>query len=133
MTTPLINVKNLGKDFKDPDDKAYGDKLPTVNKGVMGISRAISNVSRNTKGRALDALKRVSDKLNGRVSYQKDPSTDPMMARQSLVKDNELAKLKPREVQLKVIKSKLQAPVKKRMKQYGDKGYRPSDGTGVGH
>lgn len=31
----LINVKNLRKDFTDPDLKSYGNKLPKVNKAVM--------------------------------------------------------------------------------------------------
>lgn len=39
------------------------------------------------------------------------------------------AKIAPKEVRIRVVPSLKRG----RMRQYGDKGYRPSDGRGVGH
>jgi hypothetical protein len=35
MKKKIINVKNIKKDFKDPDLLSYGKKMPIVNKAVM--------------------------------------------------------------------------------------------------
>lgn len=37
---PLINVKNLKMDIKDPDLKSYGERMPMVNGAAMKASLA---------------------------------------------------------------------------------------------
>lgn len=37
----ILNVGNIKKDFKDPDLKAYGKKMPIGNKAIMKASLAI--------------------------------------------------------------------------------------------
>lgn len=37
----ILNVGNMKKDFKDPDLKAYGAKMPVGNKMIMKTSLAI--------------------------------------------------------------------------------------------
>ncbi len=37
----VLNVGNMKKDFKDPDLKAYGKKMPVGNKMIMKASLAI--------------------------------------------------------------------------------------------
>lgn len=37
----ILNVGNMKKDFKDPDLKAYGKKMPVGNKVIMKASLAI--------------------------------------------------------------------------------------------
>lgn len=37
----ILNVGNMKKDFKDPDLKSYGKKMPVGNKVIMKASLAI--------------------------------------------------------------------------------------------
>lgn len=37
----VLNIGNIKKDFKDPDLKAYGSKMPVGNKLIMKASLAI--------------------------------------------------------------------------------------------
>lgn len=37
----ILNVGNMKKDFKDPDLKSYGKKMPIGNKAIMKASLAI--------------------------------------------------------------------------------------------
>lgn len=59
MKKPIINIKNIKKDFQDPDLKSYGKKLPVVNEGVMRAGMA--------KEKAKSALKRAIE-IPGKIA-----------------------------------------------------------------
>ena len=53
MSRPLVNVKNIPLDIRDPDLKSYGKKLPRINEQVMKASLALRK-----RLQQLEALKR---------------------------------------------------------------------------
>jgi hypothetical protein len=103
----IVNVKNLKKDYQDPDLGAYGKNMPIVNKAVMKVSLA----TRTTPKKAMQAS------TYARQFDNKKFQTNPLL-KVSTPKQNF---------------TKKKMPQKPTMKQYGDKGYKPSDGTGVGY
>lgn len=102
----IVKVKNLKKDFKDPDLKSYGKKMPLVNKAVMKTSIKLHNTGNTVK----KVLKNTIAPAGKKVIYKAAVTKQP------------------KQVLIGVKKT----PKKPTMKQYGDKGYKPSTGRGVG-
>lgn len=75
----VVNTKNIGVDFKDPDNKTYGKGgVPVVNRAVQAAGKGVQNYLKGTEAVA-EKLKPILKKLpKPPQKHRRMPARRPM-------------------------------------------------------